>query len=188
MAAAHAGIAWVQAPRSAETTALWRLAAREAGVVGRAGGGLPVPGDMRAALAGVLPVFGWQMVTIAAALAIIGGYGGIVLVRFGHAPQRVRRLAVTVAAVGTLGGAIGWAGVAGYGLAAAPDAAIAWRQLPLRALPVDTPGADVMAVLPAGTVGHRGATFLGWSRLTLGDGRSGWVRRGELMPLWEAQR
>ena len=43
-----------------------------------------------------------------------------------------------------------------------PDAAITWEQVPLRALPVDTPDADVILVLPPGTVGHRNAGFMGW--------------------------
>lgn len=187
-AAAHAGIAWVQAPRSAETTALWTLAAREAGMGGRAAGGLPVPIDTRGILTGLLPPLGWQAITFAAALLIIGGYGALLLIRFGHAPRRAVLLAATVAGVGTIGGAAGWLGVAGYGPAAAPDGAITWRQVALRALPVDTPDTDVVMVLPPGTVGHRDAAFMGWSHVTLGDGRAGWVRRRELMPIWEAQR
>jgi hypothetical protein len=187
-AAAHASIAWVQAPRSGETTKLWTLAAREARSAGRSAGGLPVPNDPRGRLTGLLPPLGWQAMTFASVLLIIGGCGILLLVRFGHVPRNAVMLAATVASVGTLGGVAGWLGVVGYGPAAAPDAAITWRQVPLRALPVDTPDADVMLVLPPGTVGYRDAGFMGWSRLTLDDGRAGWVRRRELMPLWEAQR
>jgi hypothetical protein len=187
-AAVHAGIAWVQAPRSAETTALWTLAAREAGFGGRSAGSLPVPNATRGRLTGLLPPLGWQAITIASVLLVIGGCGMLLLVRFGHARRIAMLLAATVAGIGTLGGFAGWLGVAGYGPAAAPDAAITWRPVPLRALPVDTPDADAMLLLPPGTVGHRDAGFMGWSHITLGDGRAGWVRRRELKPLWEAQR
>lgn len=186
-AATQAGIAWVQAPRSPEATALWVRVAREAGVGGHGAGGLPVPTDLRDTLTGLLPPVGWQLVTVAATLMVCGGYGTVLLIRFGHAPRRARALAVAAAAIGTIGSAIGGAGVAGYGPAAARDAAIAWRQVALRPLPVDSPDADARVIIPAGTVGHRDGAFIGWSRFTLADGRSGWVRRGELVAVWEAQ-
>lgn len=184
MAAAHAGIAWVQAPRSAETTALWTLAAREAGVAGRAAGGLPVPNDRRGQLTGLLPPLGWQWVALAGALLVVGGYGTLLLVGFGHVPRAAMLFGVAAAGIGTIGGGIGWAGVACYGASAAPDAAITWRQVALRPLPVETPEPDAILVLAPGTVGHRDAGFLGWSHLTLADGRAGWVRRRELVPVW----
>lgn len=180
LAATHAGIAWVQHPRATETAALWTLAAREAGTRG-----LPVPTDPRGQFTGLLPPLGWQVIALAAALLITGGYGALLLHRFGHLP-RTALLAGAVAAVsGTIAGAVACAGVAGYGVAATPDATITWRQVPLRTLPVETP--DALLQLPPGTVGHRDAAFIGWSRLTLADGRSGWVRRGELVPIWEAR-
>ncbi len=183
VAAAQAGIAWVQAPQSARTTALWTLAAAETGASHPAG--LPNPSDTHGQFTGLLPVFGWQMLVMAAAMLIVAGYATLLLHRFGHVPRMAMLAGATAAAIGTIGGGIGWAGVAGYGAAAAPDAAISWRQVPLRALPVDTPVSEAILVLAPGSVGHREADFIGWSRFTLADGRSGWVRRRELVPIWE---
>ena len=188
LAAAHAGIAWVQAPRSVEARALWTLAAREAGVGGWAAGGLPLPTELRGQFSGLLPPFGWQALTIAAALLGVAGYGAVLLIGFGLVPRRARLMAAIVAALGTIGGGVGWAGAAGYGAAATAEAAITWRPVVLRPLPVDSPETDPALVVAPGSVGHHDAAFMGWSRLTLADGRSGWVRGAELKPLWQAQR
>ncbi|WP_439545736.1 BatD family protein [Sandarakinorhabdus sp.] len=185
IAAAHAGIAWVQNPRSAETTSLWKLVAQESGVGGRARGGLPVPDTLRGNLAGLLPPLGWQRLAIVAALCATGGFGLLLLQRFGHA-HRVRRLLAGVAGgMGVLGMAVGVAGQQEYGAASAPDAAIIVRQAALRPLPVATPDSETIWVLPPGTAAHMDAGFMGWVAVRTPDGRSGWLRREELVPIWQ---
>jgi hypothetical protein len=187
LAAAHAGIAWVQQPRSAETTILWTRAAREAGFGGRAAGGLPLPGEGRGAFTGLLSPAEWQAATLALLFAAVGAGATLLIRRFGHLPRRVTKPAASVAILGLIGAFVGLVGVDGYGPAAAADAAIVWRQVPLRELPVDTPDDEAPVVLAPGTVGHLGRVFMGWQRLTLADGRSGWLRRDELLPLWRDQ-
>lgn len=183
-AAAHAGIAWVQAPGSPATTRLWTLAAREAG--GRPATGLPRPDDPAAVLVGLLPARDWQaLALLAMLLAGIGG-GGLLLHRFGHLSGRWRRRPGIVAVIGGVGVVLGLAGVHGHGVAADPAAAVTWRPVVLRPLPVATPDGEVRVALPPGTAGHMDAAFLGWVRLELADGRAGWLRRADLVPVWQA--
>uniref|UniRef100_UPI001969FAA1 hypothetical protein n=1 Tax=Sandarakinorhabdus rubra TaxID=2672568 RepID=UPI001969FAA1 len=186
-AAAHAGIAWVQNPRAPETRALWRLAALEAGVGGRNAGGLPLPDTLPGRLAGQLPPIGWQLTAMAGALLLTGGFGALLFQRFGHASGAWRRPAALGAGLGALGMAAGIAGTWGYGAAAAPDAAITWQPVALRPLPVATPDREATVALAPGTVGRMDGRFIGWVRLTLPDGRSGWLRRGEVIPVWQRQ-
>lgn len=187
LAAAHAGIAWVQHPHSAETRQLWSMAAREAGFAGREGGGLPLPDGWAGKLTGLLSPLGWQMIAIVAMLLALGGFGTLLLRRFGYVPRHTRRWAMIGAGLGALGLVAGIAGVHGYGPAAAADAAIVWRSVPLRALPIDTPEDEAVTTLAPGTAGHMEQAFMGWVRITLTDGRTGWLRHDELLPLWRRQ-
>lgn len=184
-AAAQAGIAWVQQPRLLETTRLWSLSAREAGFGGRAAGGLPLPDDAIARWASLLSPLGWQAVTMAGVLFAISGFGGLLLRRFGHVPRSAVSPVLIAAGLGALGIVAGVAGVHGYGPAAASDAAIVWRQVPLRDLPVETPDDEVAVILAPGTVGHMDRAYPGWIRFTRANGHSGWLRRDELLPLWQ---
>lgn len=186
LAAAQAGIAWVQHPRSPEAALLWTRAAREAGFGGRPAGGLLLPEQGRGPFSGLLSPAGWQALTLSLlALATLGAVA-LLLRRFGHVPRATRLPAQIALAAGLIGAFVGAVGVDGYGPAAAADAAIVWRQVPLRDLPVDTPDDEAPIVLAPGTAGHVGRNFLGWVELRLPDGRSGWLRRSELLPLWQA--
>jgi hypothetical protein len=185
-AAAQAGIAWVQRPRSAATTALWALAAREAGFGGRSTGGLPLPGEMRGQWAGLLPPLGWQAMALTGLSLAAAGFATLLLRRFGHLSRRTALPATIAGIAGILGVAAGLAGVDSYGPAAMAEAAIVWRQAPLRDLPVDMPDNEAAIILAPGTAGYLDRTFLGWVHLTLTDGRSGWLRRDDLLPLWQA--
>lgn len=185
LAAAQAGIAWVQRPGSAETTALWTLAAREAGFGGRSAGGLPLPAEIRGQWAGLLPPLGWQIMALTGLSFAATGFAVLLLRRFGHLPRRTVPPAIMAAIVGVLGAAAGLTGVDGYGPAATAEAAILGRQAPLRDLPVDAPDHETAIMLAPGTAGRLDRTFLGWVHFTLADGRSGWLRRGDVLPLWQ---
>ena len=71
-----------------------------------------------------------------------------------------------------------------HGPAASPDAALVWRAATLRAVPTDVGEQKVTADLPAGTLARVDKDFLGWRRVVLPDGNSGWVRAEALVPLW----
>jgi hypothetical protein len=187
MAATQAGIAWVQHPGSADTSALWVRSAREAGFGGRAGGGLLLPDEPMARWSGLLPPLGWQAIGLAGMLLAAGSGGLLLARRFGHVPRRVRWPATIGGIAGLVAVGAGIAGVHGYGPAAAADAAIIWRQVPLRDLPVDTPDSEAKTLLAPGTAGHADRAFVGWTHLTLANGRAGWLRSEDVLPLWRAR-
>lgn len=186
-AATLAGIAWVQQPRSAETAALWTRSAREAGFGGSKAGGLPLPEEPRTQLTGLLAPAEWQAATLALLWIACGGAAARLLRRFGHMRHSARAPALAAIALGLTGTIVGFVGLGGYGPAGAADAAIVWRRVALRDLPVDTPEDEAASALAPGTVGHMDARFLGWTRFTLASGRSGWLRHDDLLPLWRAR-
>ncbi|WP_404710429.1 hypothetical protein [Sphingomonas sp. MMS24-J13] len=183
-AAAQAGIAWVQHPRSAETTALWTLAAREAGFGGRSAGGLPLPMETRGRWASLLPPLAWQVMALAGLSLAAIAVAMMLLRRFGHVSRRPILPAAISGLAGVVAAAAGLSGVDGYGPPAMAEAAILWRQAPLRDLPVDMPGNEAAIMLAPGTAGYVDRTFLGWVHLTHADGHSGWLRREDLLSIW----
>lgn len=183
-AAARAAIAWIQAPRRGETRTLWRRAAREAGVGGLRAGAAPLPDGMRGGWSALATPLVWQLLSIAGVWLAAAGAAAALLSRFGHAPARASRPGGGIAAAGLLLALGGMVGVSGYGAAAWRDAAVLRVGTPLRPLPVDTPADEAPATLAAGTFGHVDRVFLGWVRVRLADGRTGWVPRGALIPAW----
>lgn len=184
-AAALAGKAWVQHPGSRETTRLWALTAQEAGFAGWAAGGLPLPSELSGEIAGLLPPIGWQLATLAAELAGALGLALLLALRFGYLQQYTVVHAAAMAIGGAVGLASGLVGLASWGVAASPDSAILSHQVPLRELPVESPVNESPILLVAGTTAHRGRAFLGWVQVTLADGRHGWLRREDVLPLWQ---
>lgn len=183
-AAADAAIAWMQAPRRAETRALWWRAAREAGIGGLAAGTPPLPDGVRGGWSALATPLVWQVAAIAGLWIAAAGAALVLLHRFGHAPRRLARVAGAAALLAGVAATGGGMGVGGYGAAAWRDAALLRGVAPLRPLPVDTPADEAPATLGPATVGHADRAFLGWVRLRLGDGRTGWVHRGALIPVW----
>lgn len=173
-AAAHAYAAALQRPGDPALERLFAAAAPKAGyrVV------LP-PAPAR-----LLPLTRWQTLGLASAFALLalapaawliglhGGGRGIV--RAGHATFLLGAL--------VLGSA--WLASRAHGPAASPDAVLVWRAATLRAVPTDAGEQKVTAELPAGTVARVDKAFLGWRRVVLADGNTGWVRAEPLVALW----
>ncbi len=63
---------------------------------------------------------------------------------------------------------------------------LVWGAGPLRPLPVDTPAEEAEIQLAGGTAGRVDKAYLGWRRVRLADGRSGWTRAERLLPVWGA--
>lgn len=182
-AAGHAGIAWVQHP-SSETRRLWTRAALEAGYVTGEDGGIPRSTGWRQAAASITSPAEWQWVILGLVAVMAIGGGILLLVRFGHAYDRIKIVGGVLLGGGAVSALTGLCLLDSYRLAADRDAALVWRTTPLRALPVDTP-ADAALQLPAGIVGSIDGHFLDWRRIRLADGRSGWLRTSNLIWVWE---
>lgn len=173
-ATAHAFAARLHAPAAPETG---RLLA----VVGpRATYRLPSPPP--AATRATLRT--WQHLAFAGAAALALGLAAYIAAAY--YTSRVNRVAGH--ALFLLGAAALTAGllaVRAHGPLAQTDAALVWRTANLRAVPTDAGEQKVISELPAGTITRIDASFLGWRRLRLPDGNSGWTRAEALVPLWQ---
>lgn len=179
-AAGHAAVAWVQAPRAAETRRLWILVADKAGVDPQT----PRPG---ARLADALSAPAWRWAVLGAALIGSLGAGMGVLARYRRLSPLWTRAGAALIVAGVLAGGLAAWSLRAYGPLAAPDAVIVWKAAPLRPAPVETPAETAPAQLPAGATARAdGASFLGWRRVRLADGRTGWVRTEHLVWVWRA--
>jgi hypothetical protein len=160
--------ALAQAPRDAAVRA---NAARLAhGVSGADAGLAPLLAGRLTALA---PVATWQMVLIAAALLTAAG------IAVGR-----RRVALASIAGGVLVAGVAAIALHEYDIYADPRAALVAESAPLHALPTDAEAADGLPSLTAGTPVIAERAFLGWTQVRGADGRAGWLRRGQLVPLY----
>jgi hypothetical protein len=135
----------------------------------------------------VLSVRGWQHLALGAALALLALAPAAYLLAL-HSPGAGRRVAwltghgvVLLAAAGLAASLLA---LRAHGPATHPAAVLVWRPATLRALPTDAGQQKVTAELPAGTLARVDKAFLGWRRLVLPDGNTGWVRAEPLVPLW----
>ena len=71
-----------------------------------------------------------------------------------------------------------------YGSAADPGAAVVWRAGILRSIPTEADVDQKTEPLSAGNVASVNKAFLGWVRVSFENGETGWVRAGEVVPLW----
>ncbi|MCX6937473.1 MAG: BatD family protein [Verrucomicrobia bacterium] len=71
-----------------------------------------------------------------------------------------------------------------YGDAAHAETVLIWQDDTLRAVPTELGEQQVTSPLPAGTLARVDKSFLGWRRLVLKDGNTGWVRSEALIGLW----
>ncbi|MDD3179733.1 MAG: BatD family protein [Opitutaceae bacterium] len=71
-----------------------------------------------------------------------------------------------------------------YGALARPDAVLVWKQSVLRSIPTEADTSQKTSPLSPGSIALTDKTFLGWSRLVFSGGQTGWVRSGELVPLY----
>jgi hypothetical protein len=187
-AAALAGIAWIQHPNARCTRELWIRTAHEAGYAAAVDGGAPLPLGLLNSIASAASPSAWRWILVAMEYAGAAAAVLVLLARYGRAPKRSGFIGVAL-----LGGAASGVLTASlalhvYGVLAEADAVLIWRPTVLRAVPVESPP-DVPPrplALTAGTAGRVDRHFLDWRRVTLGDGRAGWLRQSDLMPIWTA--
>jgi hypothetical protein len=187
-AAGEAAIAWIQHPNSSVTRRLWLRAAQQAGYALDTHGGVPRPLGWRRSLAGLMSLSQWQHATLIvewmAAVCM-----GILLLRHRCVSKHGARLAAGVLGLCLLGAAAGISSLQVFSGAQGSETVIIWRAAELRALPVEAPaGASAAAsLLPPGMMARVDRRFLDWRRVTLTDGRAGWLRRRDLYWLWQRE-
>ncbi len=176
-AAAHAYAALLQSPRDPALSRLLEASAPRAAY--------RIQAPPTAAL--LLPVHGWQVLALASALALLVlPPVAYLLALYRPAARRllpfvIGHLSLVITSTALLAALLALRAV---GPAADPAAVLVWRSATLRAVPTDVGDQQVTADLPAGTLARLDHEFLGWRRLVLPDGNSGWVRADALVPLW----
>jgi hypothetical protein len=183
-AAAQAAAAFAQEPADSSVRWQFALACEKAGYVPDALAGFLAPETLHW-LARLASPAVWQCWAIAAA-----GLAAIALGLFLARGYGLERRGWTAAAWSVLAVALGLAVVSGagwraYGFAADSGAAIVWRNGALRSIPTEVDAPQKTTPLSAGSVGIADKTFLGWVRLDFGNGQTGWVRREDIVGIWQ---
>jgi hypothetical protein len=135
----------------------------------------------------LLSVHGWQTAALVSALALLGLAPLAYLLAL-YRPRPRHRLPLVAGhwMLATASAALvaSLLALRSHGPAADPSAVLVWRAATLRAVPTDVGEQKVTADLSAGTLARIDKEFLGWRRLVLADGNTGWVRAEPLVPLW----
>jgi tetratricopeptide (TPR) repeat protein len=177
-AAAHAYAARLQAPRAPETTRLAEVLAPRA----------TFQPPRLPPVARLLTVRGWQTLALASAVLLLLAPATLIVAayRAGSASRLGFFLRLAAFAIPALALAAALLALQAHGPLARPEAVLVWKTATLRAVPTDAGEQKVTATLPAGTVARVDKIFLGWRRLVLPDGNTGWVRTEPLVGLWQA--
>lgn len=128
---------------------------------------------------------GWNRIQAGgAALAALG----LALSVFGWFRRlRPALIAAPVALVlGTAGLGFGTVSILQYGVLADPAAVVVSADSILRSIPTDLADAQASRSLPAGEIGRINGAFLGWLRLELDSGETGWIRTDAIVPVYQA--
>jgi hypothetical protein len=169
--------AFVHAPRDADVR--WNLHAFAAAVPGAA----PAAGLATTPAATLSPA-GWQGLLIIAAAVLCSGAALRLRRYYGRATRR-RWPAVALSFGGIAVGAAALLALRAYGPLADPRGAVVAGQAVLRSVPTDAE-APQQRPIPAGSSGVAERSFLGWTKIRFSSGESGWVRSGDLVPLYAA--
>ena len=175
-AAAHAYAAALQTPRDPAIERLFAATAPKASYRLR----------LAPSAAQTLSVHGWQNLALGSALLLLSVAPSAYVLAL-YRPGRRRALLATGHACLILAGAAlitALVALRAHGPTTDPDAVLVWRTATLRAVPTDVGDQKVTAELPAGTLARVDKEFLGWRRVVLPDGNTGWVRAEPLVPLW----
>jgi hypothetical protein len=136
----------------------------------------------------LLTVRGWQTLALASAVLLLLAPAAVIIAAYqtGSASRLGFFLRLAAFAIPALALAAALLALQAHGPLARPEAVLVWKTSTLRAVPTDAGEQKVTATLPAGTVARIDKVFLGWRRLVLPDGNTGWVRTEPLVSLWQA--
>jgi hypothetical protein len=183
-AAAHATAAFVQNPGSTANRWNLALAYEKAGYTPAVLAPFLHPGP-RQHLARLASPAGWEHGLIAATTLGALALGWLLWLAY-HRPSRRSKISAAVLLILSFFlAAAAYTGRATYGLAAHAQAALVWRDSTLHSIPTEAETNQKTSALPAGSLGLADKRFLGWVRLTLDNGQTGWVRQQELVLLWK---
>lgn len=180
-AAAHAAAAFLQAPRDPAVRWQFSLACGKAGYAPAPLAAFLNPGPIQA-LARLASPAEWQGIVFGASM-IAAAALALALVRL-YRTRRGVRPCLAAAAVALVLLLAATASLLAYGSAADPGAAVVWRAGILRSIPTEADVDQKTEPLSAGNVASVNKAFLGWVRLSFENGETGWVRAGEVVPLW----
>jgi len=184
-AAGNAAAAFVQDPSNPVIRAQFLTACERAGVS---------PGPLAEFLssaswlrwAETFSAGGWQRCSIAAAVLALLGVALALVASYGVGPRPLlKTLASLALLIGLAGTAAGIAGYFAYGAARHPSAVWIVRAGSLRSIPTEADAAQATVPLAAGSIAPIDKSFLGWVRLRFPNGTTGWVRRSEVISLWQ---
>lgn len=126
----------------------------------------------------------WQWLLIGSSAAAAVAVGFILATLYGRRSRRVLIIAGTLGGLSLLAGTAAYAGLITYGVARDSRAVIVTQAGVLRSIPTEADTTQKTTPLAAGAMALGGKTFLGWTQLTFENGQTGWVRKGDIVPLW----
>lgn len=138
----------------------------------------------RAGLGAALSPARWQHLLLAGAVLGCAGLGGLFVTR----RRTARGGAGAAIALGCALAVAAALALRGYGMLADPRAVMITEAALLRSVPTDAEQPQRQRQLAAGTVAVVERDFLGWVKIGLGDGETGWLRRGDLVALYGPSR
>lgn len=183
-AAGQAAAAFVQQPGSPATRWHFALAADKAGFAPGALAPFLTPTALHALARSASPAV-WQRLVVVAAFGGAIAVGAMLFTAYGRRRRAMYVVGgVAVAfALGLAGAAV--AGLRAYGIAGDARAVFVARSGTLRSIPTEVDTAQKTTALAAGAMGLATKTFLGWTQLEFENGQTGWVRKEEIVPLWQ---
>ncbi len=175
--------AWLLAPRSED--AAWNLevfASRLRGADPRIAA--LATSRWLGLLARQAPPAAWQIALVAASALFSAGVALRLGRRFGRGAPRLARAGLPLAAAAALVAVVSLASLRAWGVFIDPRASLLARDAVLHSIPTDAEANQARRPLPAGVVVRADREFLGWTRVELATGETGWLRREVLVPFY----
>ena len=184
--AAQAVAAFVQEPGNPYVRWQFALACEKAGAAPEPLAAFLPPGLLRSVAQLASPA-DWQHLAVASAWLAAGALIALLASAYGAASSSRRWLGVSIAflALGLAAAGVSAACWRAFGTSADPDSGIVWRSSTLRSIPTEADSSQKTATITAGSLARLDKRFLGWVRLAFDNGQTGWVRKDEVVWLWQ---
>ncbi|MEY4488636.1 MAG: hypothetical protein RIQ79_1144 [Verrucomicrobiota bacterium] len=136
------------------------------------------------AFVGLLSPRTWQLLVVASALLAALALCARLAAAYGTAPRLLRPLGNGGLLLAVLTLATALLALRIYAPVLPSDTVLVWQTTTLRSVPTEAGEPQKTTTLTAGTLARTDKTFLGWRRLILDAGTTGWTRSTPLLPLW----